>query len=178
MSNLTLRNATEVPAEFVVAIGDHGFARPQVPPGGEAAVVTNLYQVIAATTLLDGNTYMTAPVDAPPGTGFLAEVLQTQQGVYDFALSVLAAAPGEFSFEKAAPDPVTFTISKTGMPTQRVVVTDGLTHTIPVPLDFASYSVAAVVNGVATASVVIVDPNATVTLFEGNVSGEYALVIQ
>ena len=85
MSKLTLRNATEIRAEFVVAIGDHGLGRAAVPPGGEAAVPTNLYQVTAAT-LHDGNAHQTAPVDAARGTGFLAEMLQTvQQGTYEFS---------------------------------------------------------------------------------------------
>jgi hypothetical protein len=178
MSSITVRNATDVPVEFVVAIEDHVLGRPCVPRGGEAAVATDIYQVTAAT-LLSGNTYMTAPVDAAPGTGFLAEMLETfPQGTYEFTLSAIGAPPGEFSFQKAAFGPVTFTIAKLGTISQDVVVTDALLHKIPAPLDVAGYSVAAVVNGIVTASTLTAEPNATVTLFEGNVSGEYALVTQ
>jgi hypothetical protein len=178
MSNLALRNATGVPVEFVVAIEDHVLGRPRVERGGETAVPTNLYQVTAAT-LHDGNTYITAPVDASPGTGFLAEMQTTyQQGTYEFRLSVVGAPPEEFSFQKAALGPVTFTIAKIGTIPQSIVVTDALLHKILAPLDVASYSVVAVVSGVVTASAVTADPNATVTLFEDNVTGEYALVTQ
>jgi hypothetical protein len=175
MSNVTLRNGTAVPVEFVVAIEDHVLGRPYVERGCQAAVPTNLYQVTAAT-LLEGNRYMTAPVDVSPGTGFLARILQRfQQGTYEFTLSVFGAPPGVFIFEKATIGPVTFTIVKLGIVSDSVVVTNAFLHKTVV-LDVDTYSVVALVKGVVTASVVTTDLNATVTLAEGSVDGEYVLV--
>ncbi|WP_454831626.1 hypothetical protein [Pseudoxanthomonas wuyuanensis] len=163
MSNITLGNNTQFIAQYVVLNGEQVIARiPGIQPGAQLLVPTNdTYQVIA-TTVINGNTYISAPIDVTGPTNFLAQVVQVpSQGTYEFNVVELPSTnPNQLQFQKTTIGPVTFTITKDGIPLQTVVVNDAFQiQTVAIG---DTFSIFAVINGVTTATVVTTNPNATV----------------
>ncbi|WP_206956670.1 hypothetical protein [Trinickia acidisoli] len=163
MSSLTLLNETAYVAQFVVFNGDLITARvPGIAPGAQLQVPTDSTYQITATTIIDGNTYSTAPLDVSGAVSFLAQVKQNrQQGTYDFEVQMGPSTVADrMEFQKTTIGPVTFTIAKNGVPLQTVVVTNSfVTKTLKLSDTHAVY---AVINGVTTDTVTTNDPNATV----------------
>lgn len=164
MSALTLRNNTHWSAMFVVYRGQQVIARlPGLASGAQMQVpATDTYQVVA-TTVIDGNTYTSAPVSVTGAAGFLAQLRQVaSQGTYDFEVVQMASTrPDELQFQKTSLSPVTFSISRKGGLLQNVVVANSVEV---VTLNIGdTYSIYAVVNGVTTDTVTTTNPAAKIT---------------
>lgn len=164
MSTLTLRNTTTFIAQFVVSRGQQVIARlPGLAPGAQLQVpVTDTFQVVAST-MIEGNTYTSAPVAVTGAAGFVAEVLQAgAQGTYEFTMvEVPSTRPDQLQFQKTSLAPVTFTISRNGAMLQSVVVSDSFRMQT---LDIGdTYSIYAIVNGITTDTVTTTHPDATIT---------------
>ncbi len=164
MSALTFRNATPYIAQFVVYKGEQIVARlPGIAPNAQLQVPSDdTYQVVAST-ILEGNMYTSAPATVSGAMGFVAQVKQNnQQGTYDFEMKVEASnAADQMVFQKTTINPVTFTISKNGVPLQSVVVQNSfLVKTLQIG---STYSMYAVVNGVTTDTAQTTNPNALIT---------------
>ncbi len=163
-SLITLTNNTNFVAQFVVRKGDQVIARiPGVDPGGLIQVPTaDTYQV-KATTILNKNTYQTAPMNAAPGDSFLAQVIQvSDQGTYDFDIVEGAGSKADsMEFESTTNTPVTFSVLKDGTLLQNVTVTDNFTsETLYVGDTFYIY---AVINGVTTSTITTNNGNASIS---------------
>lgn len=164
MSFLTLRNNTHWIAMFLVHRGQQVVARlPGLAPGAQMQVpTTDIYQVVA-TTVIEGNTYTSAPLDVTGAAGFLAQVRQVvAQGTYEFEVIELSSTrPDELQFRKTSLSPVTFGISRNGVMLQNVVVANSFEM---VTLNIGdTYSIYAVINGVTTDTVTMTNPAATIT---------------
>lgn len=164
MSHLTLRNTTAYVAQFVVLNGQQVIARlPGLMPNAQLVVPTgHTYQVVA-TTVIDGNTYTSAPLDVSGPAAFLAQVRQVYaQGTYEFEVVELPSTrPDQLQFQKTSLAPVSFTISKDGVPLQTVVVGNSFdVQTLTIGDTFYVY---AVINGVTTDTVTTTNPNAVIT---------------
>lgn len=164
MSVLTFLNTTPYIAQFVVTKGQQVVARlPGVAPGAQLQVpADDMYQV-TASTILEGNTYTSAPVTVTGATGFVAQVNQNHaQGTYDFEMKVEAStAADQMVFQKTTIGPVTFTMSKNGVALQSIVVQESfIVKTLQIS---TVYSVYAVINGVTTDTVQTGNPNAVIT---------------
>ncbi|WP_248744874.1 hypothetical protein [Pseudomonas sp. MWU12-2037] len=162
--SITLLNQTRYPAIYLVLKDQKVIVRQlDVNPHARAIIpVDDIYEV-SATTLIDGNTYTSAPMTASGGMGFLAQVLQSpSQEAYDFDMVMFQnVAPNQLAFQKTCLNPVTFTISKNGKPLQNIVVTSSFqTQTLDISNTF---SIHAVINGVTTDEVTTSNPKATVT---------------
>jgi hypothetical protein len=164
MNALTFLNTTPYIAQFVVNKGEQVVARlPGIAPGATLQVPSNDTYQVTATTILEGNTYTSAPATVSGAAGFVAQVKQNgQQGTYDFEMKVEASnAADQMVFQKTTIGPVTFTISKNGVALQSVVVQNSfLVKTLQIG---STYSMYAVINGVTTATSQTTNPNATIT---------------
>lgn len=164
MSNLTLCNNTAYIAQYVVLNGQQVIARiPGIGPGARMRIPTNDTYQVTATAVINGNTYISAPLDVNGPTSFLAQVVQVQaQGTYEFNLVKLPSSnPNQLQFQKTCLSSVTFTISKNGAPLQTVVVDNAFEiQTLTIGDTFYIY---AVINGVTTDITTTTDPNAVVT---------------
>lgn len=164
MSALTFRNQTRHIAQFIVKKGQLILARlPGVAPQTEILVPSDEVYTVIATTIIDGNTYSTAPAAVTGAAEFLAQVKQdAQQGTYEFQMLVESSPRADqMRFQKTTIGPVTFTISKNGTPLQSVVVPNSsVTEAVAIN---DSYSAYAVINGVATETVQTPNPNAVIT---------------
>lgn len=165
MSALTFRNHTDFVAQFVVFRGEQVIARlPGLSPGAELQVPTAAVYRVVATTVIEGNTYTSAPLDFTDAARFLAQVLQVPaQGAYVFEVVELASArPDQLQFQKTTPGPVTFSLSRNGVVLQNVVVTDSFqTKTVETAQEWMAY---AVINGITTDTVRTTNPDATITV--------------
>lgn len=161
---ITLRNTTDYIAQFVVRKGGQIIARvPGIAPNAQMVVPTEGSYEVTAMTMIDGNTYTSAPMDASGAVSFLAQVLQVrQQGTYEFdVVQGYSTRPDQMQFQKTTLGPVTFTIDKDGVPMQAVVVADSFAMQT---LDISdTFYVHAIVNGVTTDTVSTANPNAEVT---------------
>ncbi|RDZ28143.1 hypothetical protein [Lysobacter silvisoli] len=161
---ITLRNTTQYIAQFVVRKGGQVIARlPGIEPNAQMVVPTEGTYQVTAMTIIDGNTYTSAPMDVTGAVSFLAQVLQVrEQGTYEFdVVQGYSTRPDQMQFQKTTLAPVTFTIDKDGVPMQAVVVPDSFTmQTLDISDTFYVY---AVVNGVTTATVSTTNLNAQVT---------------
>lgn len=162
--SLTLRNTTNYIAQFVVRKGGQIIARlPGIAPEAQMVVPTEGTYQVTAMTIIDGNTYTSAPMDVTGACSFLAQVLQVpQQGAYEFdVVQGHSTRPDQLQFQKTTLAPVTFTIDRDGVVMQAVVVADSF---LMETLDISdTYYVYAIVNGVTTATVSTANPNAEVT---------------
>jgi hypothetical protein len=169
MSQLTLRNNTPYVAQYVVRKGDQIIARiPAVEPNALLSIPTDESFEVLATTVIDGNTYTSAPQTVEGSTGFLARVLQVPaQGTYEFdVIEVPGKAPNTLEFQKTCLGAVTFTIIKNGKPLQTVVVDNDYGRRV---LDIGdTFYVYAVVNGVTTATASFTSASATITVVLSN----------
>lgn len=164
MSALTLRNATTYIAQYVVHKGGLVIARlPGIAPGATLSIPTAESFEVIASTILNGNTYTSAPVAIEGATRFLAQVKQVPaQGTYEFEVVTMPSSiANQMQFEKTSLGPVTLQITQRGVPLQSVVVSDSF---MEVTLEISDvYSVYAVINGITTDSVTTSNPNATIT---------------
>ncbi|MCI0150215.1 hypothetical protein KNO81_30515 [Paraburkholderia sediminicola] len=164
MSALTFLNKTMYPAQFVVHKGQQVVARlPGVAPGAELQVPADDAFQVSASTILEGDTYTSAPASVSGPMAFLAQVVENaQQGTYDFEMKVESStAADQMVFLTTTINPVTFTISKSGVSLQSVVVQNSLeVETLTIGND---YTIFAVINGVTTGPVRTSDPNSVVT---------------
>ncbi|MFZ2754502.1 MAG: hypothetical protein WAZ48_13790 [Lysobacteraceae bacterium] len=181
MSFLTLRNNTRFPAVYGVKKGQQIIARmPGLAPGGELRVPDAQTYTVVATTVIEGNTYTSAPITVSRSAGFLARVLQhAPQGTYLFEMQEIPPrGPDRLEFQTTTSSPVTFTISNNGIHLQTVVVKDAFNV---VSLSLAgTYSIYAIINGITTEVVQTDDADAVVTAIEDSSSlehGYYMLVI-
>ena len=181
MSSLTLRNNTPFPVVYVVKKGDQIIARtPPVAPGAVLQVPGTQTRTVVATTVIEGNTYTSAPITVPGSAGFLARVLQhAPQGTYLFDMQEIPPrGPDRLEFQTTTTTPVTFTISNNGSHLQTVVVKHAFNS---VTLSLANtYSIYAIINGITTDVVQTDDADAVVTAVEGTCAlehGHYMLVI-
>lgn len=165
MSALTLRNHTDWIAQYVVHRGDQVIARlPGLAPGAQLQVPTTAVYQVVATTVIDSNTYASAPLEVTGAAGFLARVRQVEpQGTYVFeVVEVPSSRPDQLQFQQASVSPVAFTLSKDGVWLQNVVVANRFQMQA---FDIGdTFSVYAVVNGVTTDTVWTTDPDATITV--------------
>jgi hypothetical protein len=164
MSALTFGNTTSYIAQFVLFRSEQVIARvPGLAPGAQLQVpVTDDYTVVA-TTVIDGNTYTSAPLDFTGAASFLAQVRQdAAQGTYVFeVIEAPSTRPDQLQFQKTTLGPVTFTLSRNGVILQNVVVTDSFeTRTLQTAQEWTVY---AIVNGITTAPVTTTNPDATIT---------------
>lgn len=162
--SITLRNNTSYVAQYVVKKGEQVIARlPGIEPGAQMSIpTTDTYEVVAST-LLDGNTYTSAPLAVNGSMGFLAQVLQVKsQGTYEFDVQEAPSkASDQLTFQKTCINPVTFTITKDGKPLQNIVVNNSYLNAT---LDISNtYYIYAVINGVTTEVASTSNANAVVT---------------
>jgi hypothetical protein len=176
---ITLLNNTAFPAQYVVKKGEQIIARlPAVQKGYSQVVQTDDTYEVVASTVIDGNTYTSAPIDVSSGMGFLAQVLQVpSQGTYEFDVQEVPTKNSDvLSFSKTCINPVVFTITKDGKPLQSIVVENSFeSKTLTIG---NTYYIYAVINGVTTATTVTSNPNAKVTAVDDTTaleSGYYTL---
>lgn len=167
--SIILLNQTQYAAQYTIKEGQQVIAKvPAVQPNAQMSIpVNDVYEVIA-TTVIEGNTYSSAPLTVSGSMGFLAQVLQvSSQGTYEFDVAMFQnGAPDQLAFQKTCINPVTFTIGKNGKPLQNVVVTSSFqTQTLDISNTF---SIDAVINGIATETVTTSNPRATVTAIVDN----------
>jgi len=164
MSVLTFLNKTGYVAQFVVNKGEQVVARlPGIATEAKLEVPSTDNYTVTATTQLQGNTYTSAPADVTGPMSFTAQVKQNlAQGTYDFEMVVgPSSSQSQMEFQKTSISPVTFNISKNGVPLQSVTVPNSfLKKTLTIG---SSYTFYAVVDGVTTESVETSNLNATVT---------------
>lgn len=166
-SRLTLQNETTSIAMFVVSRGDMTIARlPGLAPGAMQQIPTAQACTVVATTVLEGNTYTSAPMTFNGAMRFLARIVQQQaQGTYAFELVAMPSSDSrQLQFETTTISPVTFQVSVNGMHLQSVVVDNSLRMATLQLGDI--YSVYAVINGVTTDTVTIDDPDAVLAAVE------------
>lgn len=164
MSHLTLRNHTAYIAQYVVLNGQQVIARlPGLMPNAQMAVPTGHTFQVVATTMIDGNTYTSAPLDVSGPAAFLAQVRQVYaQGTYEFEVVELPSTrPDQLQFQKTNLAPVSFTISKDGVPLQTVVVSNSFeVQTLAIS---DTFTIHAVINGITTDTVTTTNANAAIT---------------
>ncbi len=169
MSYMTFRNKTGYIAQYVVTKGEQVVARiPGIPPNAQMQVPTdNTYQV-EATAVIDGNTYITAPLDVSGATGFRAQVIQAPtQDTYAFEMvEIPSLNPGQLQFQKTCLGPVSFTILLNGRVLQSVQVVDDFSMKTLEISD--TYSIYAIVNGITTDTISTTDPSAVITAITGD----------
>jgi hypothetical protein len=164
---LTLQNHTRYIAMFVVKRGDMTIARlPGLAPGAAQQVPTTQTYTVVATTVLEGNTYTSAPIVFTDAMRFLAQVVQQQaQGTYAFeVVSMSSSDPAQLQFETTTIGPVTFEVSANGRHLQSVVIANAFTRQT-LQLD-GTYSIYAVINGITTDIVTIDDRDAVLAVVE------------
>lgn len=164
MNTLTLMNATSYIAAFVVSRGQQVIARlPGLAPGAQLQVPATDDYTVVATTVIDGNTYTSAPLNVTGAASFLAQVRQSSaQGTYEFeVVESPSTRPDELQFQKTTLGPVTFALSRNGVLLQNVVVTDSFeTKTVETAQQWTAY---AIINGITTDTVTTTNPDATIT---------------
>ncbi|WP_415894227.1 hypothetical protein ACMXYN_07655 [Neptuniibacter sp. PT8_73] len=162
--SITLRNSTDFVAQYVVKKGTQILSLlPGIEPGAKLNVPTDETYEVVATTLIDGNTYTSAPIEVSGSMGFLAQVLQVEsQGTYEFDVQESPSnVADQLSFQKTCHNPVTFTITKDGKPLQNVVVNDSY-HVETVDIS-ETFSIHAVIDGVTTSTLVTTNADAVIT---------------
>lgn len=177
-SRLTLQNETTSIAMLVVSRGDLMIERlPGLAPGAMRQIPTTQTRTVVATTVLEGNTYTSAPISFTGAMRFLARVVQQQaQGTYAFELVAMPSSdPAQLQFETTTISPVTFQVAANGMHLQSMVVANDFT--VQTLLIGDTYSIYAVINGVTTDTVTIHDPNAVIAVVEES-DESYAIEIR
>jgi hypothetical protein len=164
MSTLTFHNTTPYIAQFIVYKGEQIVARlPGIAPNAQLQVPSDDTYQVTASTIVEGDTYTSAPATVSGAMSFLAQIKQNnQQGTYEFEMKVEASSVADqMEFQKTTLSPVTFTISKNGVYLQNVVVQDSfLMKTLQLG---DTYSIYAVINGVTTDTAQTTNPNAVIT---------------
>lgn len=143
-----------------------------VGAGGQVVVPIDDRYDVTASTVLDGNTYTTAPIAFEGASGFLAQILQdASQDSYEFKLvQTPSTAPDQLQFQKTCISPVTFNLSRNGKLLQSIVVSNSFEMKTLERGD--TFNVFAVINGVTTATLVTSDQEATIRAVDENLQGE------
>jgi hypothetical protein len=162
--SITLLNETPYVAQFTVLKGQQVIERlPGIPSGARIVVPTDSVYTVNATTIIDGNTYITPSMDVTSGTRFLAQIKQSQNqsGTYAFELVELPSTnASQLQFEKTVLPAVTFSIYKNGRLNQTVTV--GTNTNLSVLNIGDIFYIHAVINGVTTQTVEASNAPATV----------------
>lgn len=181
MSHLTLMNETDFLAMFLVRKGDITIARtPAIPRGAMLQVPTRQTYTVVAATVIQGNTYTSAPISVSGPAGFLARILQHgPQGTYEFDVQKLPPRSAEqMEFQTTTPSAVAFTISCNGIHLQSVIVNDAFRV---VALSLAGpYTLYGVIDGVTIQTIQTANPDATIAArvgARGAEAGDFELVI-
>ncbi|MFS2138031.1 hypothetical protein [Duganella sp. Dugasp56] len=180
-SSITLNNLTGFPAQFLVKKAGQVVASLPALEHKQIVVIptTDTYQVIAST-VINGNTYYSAPATVTGATGFLAQVIQdSTQGTYVFDVQEIGStSSSELQFQSTWREDVDFEISKDGKPLQNVVCQNPfIMETIELG---DTYSFQAIVNGVTTDVQLTDNPNATCTAVNDTTrrsAGYYTLLL-
>lgn len=179
---ITLRNTTTFIAQYIIKRGEQILARlPGLEPGAQMIVPTAVSYAVTASTVIDGNTCISAPLSVNGNMGFLARILQVEaQGTYVFDVEeVPAMQPDQLTFESTCPAPVTFTLSADGVPLQNVVATDPYMAKTLETGDV--FFINAVINGITTEMFSTSNPDVTVTAVDSSSdqdAGYFTLVLQ
>lgn len=181
MNILTFRNKTPYIVQYFVNRGELVVAKPLgIGPDAILQVQTDGEYQIVASTIIEGNTYTSAPQAFSGAAKFLAQVKQyPSPGTYDFEMQQIASSDAnQLQFEKTVLNPVTFTISRSGVELQRVVIQDGfLVKSIAIS---GTYSIYAVINGVTTDVSTTTNARSTITAIEDDSNTEavrYTLIV-
>ncbi|UXR63961.1 hypothetical protein EZJ49_12885 [Bdellovibrio bacteriovorus] len=180
-AGMTLKNQTGYPANYTVMKGRLVIARiPSIAPDSQVFIPTDDTFQVTAVTIIDGNTYTSAPLDVSGPTQFLAQVIQVpSQGAYEFNVIALpSSSPNVLQFQKTTMSSVTFIISRNGRPLQNIVVNNSFDiQELAIEDDFY---IQAVIAGFTTDLYTTKNPNATVTATEDRSAfdGYFVLDIQ
>lgn len=173
--SITLRNSTDYIAQFVIKKGGLVIARlPGLAPQAQIDVPTNNTYTVIASTILDDNTYTSAPseINSGPESGqsFLAQVLQNQaQGTYEFNVEVSPSpVANQMIFQKTCLNPVTFSVQQENRTLQNVVVSDSFSA-VSLSID-DTYHVYAIINGITTETFSTSSASATITAIDDSSS--------
>jgi hypothetical protein len=178
---MTLRNDTFYPATFQVKKGGVVIARmPAIVHGAAVQIPTSEAYTVVASTVIDGNTYTSAPISFFGAACFVARVLQHgAQSTYQFEM--VQAPPrsaDHLEFQNTTRAPVTFILSHAGIWLQTVVARDAF-DTVSIPLT-GGYTVYAVINGITTDLLQTDDPDAVIAArvgLGGAEAGDFELAI-
>lgn len=180
MSQLVLNNGTSYPAQYTVTKGQQVIARlPGIEPGASVSVPTAATYLVSATTVIEGNTYTSAPLTVTGGRTLRAQVMQeARQGTYVFDVVELQGSdPHQLVFEATTLNPVTFTILRDGRPLQSIVVQGSGSVTLDIG---GSFTIQAVINGITTAVLETSRPDAVITAINDTTeieTGYFTLVL-
>jgi hypothetical protein len=176
MSQLTFLNSTPYIAQIVVSKGEQIVARlPGIGPQARLTMPADDTFEIAATTLIQGDTYTSAPATFTGAARFLAQIVQhNEQGASDFEMQIQASsAANQLQFQKTTLAPVTFAISQHGAVLQSVVVDDSSEMKTLTTGD--AYSFQAVIDGVTTETAITTNADATITAEMDAATGVFTL---
>jgi len=164
LSRMTLRNNTPFVAQFSVQKGEQVIARiPGLSPGTSAEIPTHAIYQVVASAVIEGNTYLSAPLEVDRGAGFIAQLIQhASQGTYEFrVVEIPSSNPSQLQFQSTLRQPVSFTISKDGRPLQTVVIDNPFQLRV---IDIGdTFGIQAIINGVTTDRANTHNPSAVVT---------------
>lgn len=177
-SRLTLQNETASIAQFVVRRGDATIARlPGLAPGAVQRIPTTQAYTVVATTILEGNTYTSAPIVFTGAMRFLAQVVQHQaQGTHAFDVVTMPSTDlHQLQFQNTSIGPVTLQLSQDGAPLQTVVVDNSFASATLQIGD--TCSIHAAINGITTATVTTDNPDAVLAAVE-EASGFFTIAVR
>ncbi|HEY1080149.1 MAG TPA: hypothetical protein VGE46_08625 [Bdellovibrio sp.] len=164
-SAITLENNTRYPAQFVIKQGDIIIAKiPTVPAGAKLQVPTDETFVLSASTNIDENTYVTAPIamDISRASDYSTRLVQNKtQGTYEFVLEQEPASSLDtLRLRNTMRTPVRISFASNGRFTQSLVMEPGTKTSLSIE---KSFKIFAVINGVTTDVVTTHDAYAKVT---------------
>ncbi|WP_413293127.1 hypothetical protein ACLSU7_17205 [Bdellovibrio sp. HCB185ZH] len=164
-SAMTLRNNTPYIAQYVVTKGDIVIARlPALEPNAQLIVPTSDIYQVTASTIIEGNTYITSPMTLDQAADLRAVLRQEHSGAYTFGLEHSPQSQlNTISLNNSLVNPVQFTLIKNGQPLQSIVLNANETQKVSIESVFNIY---AVVKGVTTSPVITTNPNAVITATE------------
>lgn len=162
---LILANKTSAGAQFFVKQGDIVLDRvPTVPANAAMYLPTEDHFEVVASTIIDGNQYMTAPVplDISRASNLTVQMVQNkEQGTYSFVLDPQpGSALNKLKVRNTLRTPVRLTLIKDNRRVQSVVVEAGNGLSLSIEKVFKIY---AVINGITTDVVTTTNPNSSIT---------------
>ncbi|MBV8657299.1 MAG: hypothetical protein JO142_05670 [Burkholderiales bacterium] len=164
MNTLTLHNGTDCLTKFVVHKNQQYIPRlPIVQPGAILTVPTGNRFEIVATTVIDGRTYTSGPINTTEAAIFVAEVLNIwPHNEYMLNIKQIPRRDlRQLQFRTTCLRTVTFTIKKNGQLLGSVAVSDPV-ETINVDVT-DTYHVYAIINGITTKIHSLTNPNTVVS---------------
>ncbi len=179
-SEMILRNNTVFIAQYVIRKGDVIIARiPGITPGAQLNIpTTDAYQV-TASTIIDGNTYISSPMTLEQAADLRATLRQEHSGAYTFGLEHSPQSQlNTIILENSLVNPVQFTLSLNGRPLQSIVLNANESQKVNIESIFHIY---AIIDGVTTDLVSTTNPNAVITATENTSipeSGYFTLEVE